>query len=80
MNSRSELVGIERGGRVVIEDHDARLAEWLRARRDERLALHEIGLFERTGKLIAGASLRRCGRRPCRARTSRATECQRKGS
>lgn len=29
------------------------LAEWLRARRDEGVALHEIGLFARTGKLIA---------------------------
>jgi mRNA-degrading endonuclease RelE of RelBE toxin-antitoxin system len=40
------------GYRTPAAEQEA-LAEWLRARRDEGLALHEIGLFARTGKLIA---------------------------
>jgi superfamily I DNA/RNA helicase len=40
------------GYRSVAAERDA-LAAWLRAQRDEGMALHEIAIFARTGKLIA---------------------------
>ena len=39
------------GYRTVAAEQEA-LADWLRARRDEGMALHEIGIFARTAKLL----------------------------
>ena len=38
--------------RTVAAEQEA-LADWLRARRDEGMALHEIGIFARTAKLLS---------------------------
>ena len=40
------------GYRTVAMEQEA-LADWLRARRDEGMALHEIGIFARTAKLLS---------------------------